>query len=137
MASAWGQHLQQVVGVPVSSSRGTGGGQKLSPVDGGSIHKLLRALPGRNVGHGSQALMRGGIFLCVPVSPVEAACSGPLSDGKAEVRLVLLAQDALHRAVVRHPSVCFLFVWCPKRPLYLQGTMSSHLGWQVVVSRPR
>ena len=49
MASAWGPHLQQVVGKPVSVSRGSGGGQKLRAVGGGSMHKLPCALPGRNV----------------------------------------------------------------------------------------
>ena len=49
LASAWGQHLQQVVGVLISASCGSGGGQKLRAVGGGSIHKLLCALPGRNV----------------------------------------------------------------------------------------
>ena len=49
MASAWGQHLQQVRGVPVSASLGSGGGQNLHAVGGGSIHKLPCALPGRNV----------------------------------------------------------------------------------------
>ena len=49
MASAWGPHLLQVVGVPISASRGSGGGQKLRAVDGGSIHKLPLAPPGRNV----------------------------------------------------------------------------------------
>ena len=49
MAGAWGPHLQHVVGVPVSLSRGSGGGQKLRAVGGGSIHKLPRALPGCNV----------------------------------------------------------------------------------------
>ena len=71
------------------------------------------------------------------------------------VRLVLLAQDGLHCAVVRSPSVCVVFVWWPDRwlffmvhvcrggrgylkhpDLYLQETMSSDLGWQVVVSCP-
>ena len=49
MASASGPHLQQVVGVPVSLSCGSGGGQKGRAVGGGSIHKLPPALPGRNV----------------------------------------------------------------------------------------
>ena len=49
MASAWGGHLQQVVGMPNSLSCGSGGGQKLRAVGGGSIHKLPRALPGRHV----------------------------------------------------------------------------------------
>ena len=48
MASAWGPHLQ-VVGVPVSLSCDSGGGQKMRAVGGGSIHKLLRSLPGRKV----------------------------------------------------------------------------------------
>ena len=45
MASAWGSHLQQVVGVPVSLFCDSGGGQKGRAVGGGSIHKLPRALP--------------------------------------------------------------------------------------------
>ena len=49
MASAWGPHLQQVVGVPVSLFCDSGGGQKGRAVGGGSIHKLPLALPGRNV----------------------------------------------------------------------------------------
>ena len=98
-------------------------------------------------------MVRGGIVLCVPVSPVEATGRGRLSHGKVWVCLVLLAQDALHRAVVRRLSVCVVFVWWSDRwlfvmvhvvrggwghlkhpDLYLQGTMSSNLGWQVVVS---
>ena len=47
MASTWGSHFQQVVGVPVSLSCDSGGGQKLRAVGGGSIHELPRALPGR------------------------------------------------------------------------------------------
>ena len=49
MASAWGPHLQQVVGVPVSLPCDSGGGQKVLAVGGGSIHKLPPALPGGNV----------------------------------------------------------------------------------------
>ena len=49
MASARGPHRQQVVGVPVSLSCDSGGGQKGRAVGGGSIHKLPPALPGRNV----------------------------------------------------------------------------------------
>ena len=49
MASAQGPHLQQVVVVPVSLSCDSGGGQKGRVMGGGSIHKLPRALPGRNV----------------------------------------------------------------------------------------
>ena len=49
MASAWGPHLQQVVGLPVSEFRGGGGGQKLRAVGSGSIHRLPCTLPGRNV----------------------------------------------------------------------------------------
>ena len=49
MASAWGPHLRQVVGVPVSLSCDSGGGQKGGAMGGGSIHKLPPALPGRNV----------------------------------------------------------------------------------------
>ena len=49
MASACGPHLQQVVGVPVSLSCDSGGGQKVCAVDSVSIHKLPRALPGRKV----------------------------------------------------------------------------------------
>ena len=50
--------------------------------------------------------MRGDIVLCALVSSVEAARRGRLSHAKVEVRLILLAQNALHRAVIRHPSVC-------------------------------
>ena len=46
MASAWGPHLQQMVGVPFSGSCGRGGEQKLRAVGDVSIHKLPRALPG-------------------------------------------------------------------------------------------
>ena len=49
MASAWGPHLQQVAGVPVSLSCDSGGGQKGRTVGAGSIQKLPRALPGRNM----------------------------------------------------------------------------------------
>ena len=49
MASAWGSHLQQVVGLPVSLFCDSGGGQKGRAVGGSSIHKLPPALPGRNV----------------------------------------------------------------------------------------
>ena len=49
MARAWDSHVQQVLGVPVSLSCDSGGGQKGRAVGGVSIHKLPRALPGRNV----------------------------------------------------------------------------------------
>ena len=49
MAKAWGPHLQQVVAVPVSLYCDSGGGQKGRTVGGGSIHKLPRAPPGRNL----------------------------------------------------------------------------------------
>ena len=100
--------------------------------------------------------MQGGIVLCAPLSSVEAASRGRLSQGKAEVRLVLLARVALHRAVIRHPSVCVVFVWWSNRwlfvmvhvfrgsrghlrhlDLYLEGSMSGDLGRQVVVTRLR
>ena len=55
--------------------------------------------------------MQGGIVLCALVSLVEAAGRGRLSHGRVEVCLVLLAKDALHRAVIRHPSVCVVLVW--------------------------
>ena len=99
--------------------------------------------------------MRGRVVLCAPVSSVEAAGRGRLSHGKVEVRLVLLAQDALHRAVIHHPSVCVVLVWWSNGwlfyvvhvfrggrgylkylDLYFQGPMSGYLGRQVVVSRP-
>ena len=99
--------------------------------------------------------MRGGIVLCARMWSVEAARRGHLSHGKVEVRLVLLAQDALHRAVIRHPSLCvvlicwsnaWLFVmvhvfrgrqgYLKYLDLYLQGPMSGDLGRQDVVSRP-
>ena len=37
MASAWGSHLQQVVGVPVSLACDSGGGQKGRAVGGGMV----------------------------------------------------------------------------------------------------
>ena len=99
--------------------------------------------------------MWGGVVLCPPVFFVEATRCGRLSHGKVEVRLVLLAQDALHRAVIHHPSVCVVLVWWSNAwlffvvlvfrggrgylkylDLYLQGPMSSDLGRQAVVSRP-
>ena len=49
MASAWGPHRQHVVGMPVSGSCGSGGGQNLRAVGRGSIQKLPCALPGRRV----------------------------------------------------------------------------------------
>ena len=49
MASAWGPHLQQVVGVPVSLFCDSGGRQKGRAVGGGSILNLRRTLPGRKV----------------------------------------------------------------------------------------
>ena len=48
MASTPGAHLQQVVGVPVSLSCDSDGGREGRAVGGGTIHKLLRAQPGRN-----------------------------------------------------------------------------------------
>ena len=99
--------------------------------------------------------MRGGVLLCAPVFSVEAARRGCLLHGKVEVCLVLLAQDALHRAVIRHPFVCVVLVWWSNGwltfvvhvfrggrgylkylDLYLQGPMSGNLGRQVVVLRP-
>ena len=63
--------------------------------------------------------MLDDIVLCVPISPAGAARRGRLSHGKVEVHLVLLAQDALHRAVVRNPSLCVMFFWWPKRWLFV------------------
>ena len=79
---------------------------------------------------------------------------GCLLHSKFQVRPVLLAQDALHRAV-RCPSVCVVSVWWPDSWLFamvhvvcggqghfehpdlcLRGTMTSDLGWQVMVLRP-
>ena len=79
-----------------------------------------------------------------------------MSHGKVEVRIVLLAQGSLHVAVIRHPSVCVMFLWWSNRwlsvmvhvfrggrgqlkhlDLYLQGSVSRDLGRQVVVLRPR
>ena len=86
--------------------------------------------------------------------PVEAAHPCHLSHGKVEVHLVLLAQDALHRAVISHPLVCVVLIRWPNGrcffvvhafpggrryleylDLYLQGSMSGDLGRQVVVLR--
>ena len=48
-ASAWGPHLQHVVGVPVSGSCGNSGRWNLRALVGGSIHKLPCALPRHRV----------------------------------------------------------------------------------------
>ena len=98
--------------------------------------------------------MRGGLVLCSVLS-VEAARRGRLSHGRVEVRLVLLAQDALHRAVIRHPFVCVVLIrwrngwlffvvhlfpggrgYLKYLELYLQGSVSGDLGRQVVVLHP-
>ena len=99
--------------------------------------------------------MRGGVVLC-SVLPAEAACRGRLSHGEVEVCFVLLAQDALYRAVVCYPSVGVVLSWrldgwlffvvhaipggrgyVKHLDLYLQGSVSGDLGWQVVVLHPR
>ena len=72
--------------------------------------------------------MRGGIVLCAPVSSVEAARRGRLSHGKVEVRPVLLAQDALHRAVICHPSVCVVLVWWSNGWLFVRSMSSVEAG---------
>ena len=74
MASAWGPHLQQVVGVPVSLSCGSGGGQKGRAVGGGSIHKLPLALPGRNVALGPLGARRSTAGTVAPGT--YSTCSG-------------------------------------------------------------
>ena len=74
MASAWGPHLQQVVEVPVSASRGSGGGQKLRAVGGGSIHKLPCALPGSNVVLSLLGARRSTAGTVVPAT--YSTCSG-------------------------------------------------------------
>ena len=100
--------------------------------------------------------MPGGILLCVPVSSVEAARRGRLAHGKVEVPHVLLAQDVLHHAVIRHQSVFVVFVCQSHRwlfvmvhgfrggnrylkhlELYLHGPMFGDLRRQVLLSRPR
>ena len=98
--------------------------------------------------------MRGGLVLCLVLS-VEAPRLCRLSHGKVAVCLVLLAQDALQRALIRHPFVCVVLIWWSNGwlffvvhvfpggqgylkyiDLYLQGSMSGDLGRQVVVLRP-
>ena len=98
--------------------------------------------------------MRGCVVLCSALS-VEAARRGRLLHAQVEVRLFLLARDALHRAVIRHPFVCVVLIWWPNGwlffmvhvfpggrgylkylDLYLQGSMSGDIGRQVVVLRP-
>ena len=49
VASAWGQHSQHVVGVPVSGSCCNSGGWNLRAVGGGSIHQFLDILQDRSV----------------------------------------------------------------------------------------
>ena len=91
--------------------------------------------------------MRGGVVLCSVLS-VEPARRGRLSHGEVEVRLVLLAQDALYRAVICHPFLGVVLFWRPDGwllflvhvfpggrgnleylDLYPQGSMSGDLGW--------
>ena len=74
MASAWGPHLQQVVGVPVSLSCDSAGGQKGRAVGGGSIHRLLRTLPGRNVALSPLGARRSTAGTVVPGT--YSTCSG-------------------------------------------------------------
>ena len=76
MASAWGPHRQQVVGVPVSLSCDSGGGQKGRAVAGGSIHKLPPALPGCKV-----ALSPLGARRSTPGTVAPGTCS-TCSDGR-------------------------------------------------------
>ena len=97
--------------------------------------------------------MRGDVVLCAPLFTVEAACLGRLLHGKVQDCLVFLAQDALHRVVICHRSVCFVLVWWSNcwlffvvhvflggrgyleyLDLYFQGPMSGYLGQQVVAS---
>ena len=49
VASAWGPHRHQVLGVPISASRCIFGGLKLCAVGGGSIHRLSCTLLGRRM----------------------------------------------------------------------------------------
>ena len=85
MASAWGAHPQQMVGVPVSLSCDSGGGQKGRAVGGGSIHRLPPALPGRNVVFSPWVL--GGVPLVpwcrvhIPLAPVAGGGLGSLAVG--------------------------------------------------------
>ena len=74
MASAWGPHLQQVVGPPVSLSCDSGVGQKGRAVGGGSIHKLPRARPGRNVALSSLGARRSTAGTVAPGT--YSSCSG-------------------------------------------------------------
>ena len=74
MASAWGPHLQQVVAVPVRLSCDSGGEEKGHAVGGGSIHKLPRALPGRNLAFSPLGARRSTARTIVPGT--YSTCSG-------------------------------------------------------------
>ena len=74
MASAWGPHRQQVVGVPVSLSCDNGGGQKGRAVGGGTIHRLPPALPGRNVVFSPLGARRSTAGTLAPAT--HSTCSG-------------------------------------------------------------
>ena len=74
MASGWSPHLQQVVGVPVSLSCDSGGGQKGRAAGGGSIHTLPPAVPGRNVGLSALGARRSTAGTVAPGT--YSTCSG-------------------------------------------------------------
>ena len=109
MASAWGPHLQQVVGVPVSLSCDSGGGQKGRALGGGIILKLPRALPGRNVALSSWAL--GGVPLApwhrvhIPLAPVAGGRPGSLAVGPVVVAVCACSKTGCTPHVLPHLSV--------------------------------
>ena len=116
MASAWNPHLQQVVVVLVSASCGSGGGQKLRAVGGGSIHQLPCALPGRNVVLSPLGARRStaGTVVSVhtPIVPVVGGGLGSRVVGLTVVALCACSKEDRTPHVTPHRSaVGVRFVW--------------------------
>ena len=82
MASAWGPHCQQLVGVPVSLSCDGGGGKKGRAVGGGSIHRLPPALPVRNVVFSPLGARRGTAGTVTPGT--YSTCFGTAVEARAQ-----------------------------------------------------
>ena len=63
--------------------------------------------------------MRGCRLLLVAVHLVEATCCRCLPHGEVEVCVGLIAEDTVHRSVVRHSFVCVVFVSRANRRLFV------------------
>ena len=116
MASAWGPHLEQVMGMPVRLSCDSGGGQKGRAVGGGSIHKLPRALPGRNGALSPLGARRSTLApwhrVHTPLAPVDGGGPGSLAVGPVAVAACACSKTGYTPHVLPHPSVGGVrFVW--------------------------